>query len=74
VGFHNSAILTPNLDSLADAGVILEQGYVQPLCTPSRAAFLTGMYPYHIGRQVTAREHLGVHSLSLQLAVLSYQW
>ncbi len=40
------------MDRLASEGVILENNYVQPMCTPSRAAMLTGMYPYHIGRQV----------------------
>ena len=52
VGFRNDDIITPNIDSLAREGMILSQSYVQPLCTPSRAAFLTGMYPFHIGRQV----------------------
>lgn len=51
VGYHNPKILTPNLDELAKNGLILEQNYVQPICTPSRAALMTGMYPYHIGRQ-----------------------
>ena len=52
VGFRNADVITPNIDSLAREGMILSQSYVQPLCTPSRSAFLTGMYPFHIGRQV----------------------
>lgn len=52
VGFRNSDVITPNIDSLASEGMILDQSYVQPLCTPSRAALMTGMYPFHIGRQV----------------------
>ena len=51
VGYHNSDIKSPNIDQLARSGIQLEQNYVQPQCTPSRAALLTGMYPYHIGRQ-----------------------
>ena len=36
IGYHNPAILTPNIDLLASQGVILEQSYVQPMCTPTR--------------------------------------
>lgn len=46
-------MLTPNIDKLAADGVILDRNYVQPVCTPSRSALMTGMYPYKIGRQGT---------------------
>src|SRR5262245_38739192 len=42
VGWHGSDIKTPNLDKLAAAGARLEQFYVQPVCSPTRAAFMTG--------------------------------
>ncbi|GFR29148.1 arylsulfatase B [Trichonephila clavata] len=51
VSWHNSNIFTPNLEALAREAVILNQSYVQPVCTPSRVAFMTGYYPYRVGRQ-----------------------
>ncbi len=42
----NHHIRTPNIDQLAAEGVAFTQAYCQsPICTPSRASFLTGMYP-----------------------------
>jgi arylsulfatase A-like enzyme len=52
VGWHGSEIKTPHLDKLAAAGARLEQFYVQPVCSPTRAAFLTGRYPMRHGLQV----------------------
>ena len=51
VGFHGSDIKTPTLDGLAAAGTKLEQYYVQPMCTPTRAALMTGRYPLRYGLQ-----------------------
>ena len=42
-------MLTPHLASLAGAGLRLEQHYSQPICSPTRAALLTGRYPVHTG-------------------------
>ena len=42
----NEYIRTPNIDRLVSSGVAFERAYCQsPICTPSRAGFLTGMYP-----------------------------
>ena len=51
VSWHNKQMMTPNLEKLARTGVILEQSYVQHICTPTRSALMTGRYPIHTGRQ-----------------------
>ncbi|XP_046566768.1 arylsulfatase B-like [Haliotis rubra] len=51
IGFRNPQVLTPHLDKLAKAGVILNSSYVQPVCSPSRNCFMTGYFPYHTGLQ-----------------------
>lgn len=51
VGFHGSDVQTPNLDKLAATGARLTQFYTQPLCTPTRAALMTGRYPLRYGLQ-----------------------
>ena len=44
--YGNPYVKTPNLDNLAREGVLFEHAYSQsPVCTPSRASFLTGRYP-----------------------------
>ncbi|MCI9590203.1 MAG: sulfatase-like hydrolase/transferase [Lachnospiraceae bacterium] len=44
--YGNAKIDTPNLDALAGRGMLFENTYCQsPVCTPSRASFLTGRYP-----------------------------
>ena len=49
VGYHGSEIKTPNIDKLANSGVELNQFYVYPTCSPSRAALLTGKYASRFG-------------------------
>jgi arylsulfatase A-like enzyme len=51
VGYHGSDIKTPNIDALAAGGARLEQFYAQPMCTPTRAALMTGRYPFRYGLQ-----------------------
>lgn len=40
---------TPNMDALAKSGAVLTDFYVQPVCSPTRSALLTGRYPTHTG-------------------------
>ncbi|MFJ9583575.1 sulfatase-like hydrolase/transferase [Streptomyces acidicola] len=50
--FGNDRASTPHLDALADRGTVFEQAYVQhPVCSPSRASFLTGWYPHVRGHR-----------------------
>jgi len=45
-------IKTPRIDKLAAAGAKLDAFYVQPVCSPTRAALMTGRYPMRHGLQV----------------------
>uniref|UniRef100_F7F9Q5 Steroid sulfatase n=1 Tax=Callithrix jacchus TaxID=9483 RepID=F7F9Q5_CALJA len=48
--YGNKTLRTPNIDRLASEGVKLTQHLAaSPLCTPSRAAFMTGRYPVRSG-------------------------
>lgn len=51
LGYRGSDIKTPNIDKLAREGVRLESFYGQPVCTPARAALMTGRYPMRHGLQ-----------------------
>jgi arylsulfatase A-like enzyme len=64
VGFHGSDIQTPNLDRLANEGARLEQFYAQPMCTPSRAALMTGRYPHRYGLQTAVIPSAGKYGLA----------
>ena len=51
MSFHGSdQIPTPHIDDLANNGVILNNYYVLPVCSPTRSAIMTGRYPIHTGK------------------------
>ncbi len=65
VGFHGATdVKTPNLDKLAADGVRLERYYVQPMCTPTRAALMTGRYPFRYGLQTIVIPSKGTYGLA----------
>ena len=64
VGFHGSDIKTPTIDQLAKEGARLEQFYAQPMCTPSRAALMTGRYPHRYGLQTLVIPSAGKYGLA----------
>ena len=61
--FRGSDITTPNLDRLAAGGAVFEQFYAQPMCTPSRAALMTGRYPHRYGLQTLVIPSAGTYGL-----------
>jgi arylsulfatase I/J len=65
VGYHGSDIRTPNIDKLAETGARLETFYVQPMCTPTRAALMTGRYPMRQGLQTGVIPSGGLYGLPL---------
>jgi arylsulfatase A-like enzyme len=57
-GFMGSReIRTPNLDKLAEAGTVLKSFYVQPVCSPTRAALMSGRYAVRTGVYNVVRPH-----------------
>src|SRR4051794_25868877 len=53
VGFQGCRdIPTPNIDRIAKSGIRCTNGYVSyPVCSPSRAGFLTGRYQQRFGHE-----------------------
>jgi arylsulfatase A-like enzyme len=49
VGWHGGQAKTPRLDRLGAGGLRFERFYTQPICTPTRAALMTGRYPWRMG-------------------------
>eukprot|EP00039_Didymoeca_costata_P016867 m.307666 g.307666 ORF g.307666 m.307666 type:complete len:488 (+) comp16463_c1_seq18:124-1587(+) len=47
VGWVNSNLKTPTLDTLAHEGIVLYRHYVFMYCSPTRGSLLTGRLPYH---------------------------
>jgi arylsulfatase A-like enzyme len=57
-GFNGGTeIKTPHLDQLAVGGSILKSYYVQPVCSPTRSALMTGRYPSSTGIYSVIRPH-----------------
>jgi len=71
VGFHGSKIETPHLDQLAKSGARLSQFYVQPTCSPTRTALMTGRYPFRVGAQVRVLRPYHKHGVCLSEHFLS---
>lgn len=46
---YGGAIAMPNLQRLADDGLLFRNAWSTPVCAPSRAMMMTGKYPHHTG-------------------------
>lgn len=70
--FGHPTIATPNIDHLAAGGARLTQFYVpSPVCSPSRAALLTGCYPRRVDMHrhvVFPEDDFGLHPDEVTLA------
>jgi arylsulfatase B len=64
VGFNGCTdIKTPNIDALAAGGAKFTQFYVQSMCTPTRAALMTGRYPFRYGLQTAVIPSVSAYGL-----------
>lgn len=65
MGYNNPDIKTPNLDRLAESGMIFNRAYCpNPTCTPTRASIITGMYPsQHGGYAIGVKMPEDVHTI-----------
>ncbi|GGZ13250.1 hypothetical protein GCM10007049_01290 [Echinicola pacifica] len=63
--YGGAHVYTPNIDQMAAEGARLTSFYVAaPLCTPSRAALMTGSYPRRIGMEPASSLYKEVPNIS----------
>jgi len=77
VGWHGGFGRTPNMDRLVKEGIELDQHYVQPVCTPTRTALMSGRYPGRFGPQTLSPSNLramppGTVTLASALKAVGY--
>jgi arylsulfatase A-like enzyme len=69
---------TPNIDKLGKQGVVFNNAYVtSPVCSPSRAAILSGRYPQRFGFQFQLHERYlrnRLEYLGFKYLIPSYPW
>lgn len=68
IGPFGSEIATPTLDTLADEGVRLTNYHTMPLCSPARAALLTGLDPHRVGYSTVANSDPGFPGYGMEIA------
>ncbi|CAL1272779.1 unnamed protein product [Larinioides sclopetarius] len=71
VSFHGSPqIPTPNIDALAASGIVLNNYYTHPQCTPSRGALMSGKYANRLGLHHGDLRPAEASGLPLNVAIL----
>lgn len=68
LGPYGSEIATPAINKVAAQGVRFANYHTTPVCSPSRAALLTGLNPHRAGFAAVAAYDPGFPNLTLQLA------
>ena len=59
IGCYGSEIATPNIDALAARGIRLNNYSTHPICSPARAALLTGRNAHSVGTGWLVNNHPG---------------
>ena len=70
VSYKGGEIKTPQIDKLALAGTQLDKFYVQPVCSPTRAALMTGRFPIRYGLQMGVVRPWAKYGLPLEERLL----
>lgn len=71
VGYQGQDIKTPYIDKLAKESIKLRRHYTSPMCSPTRAALLTGRYPFRYGMSGNRAAYYGTkNGLSLAETLL----
>ncbi|MDB5694423.1 MAG: arylsulfatase family protein [Alphaproteobacteria bacterium] len=68
LGCYGSEIATPHLDALAARGLRFTNFHVTPMCSPTRAALLTGLNPHAAGIGHVAHSDPGFPGYAMELA------
>lgn len=68
LGCFGSEIATPHLDALAARGLQYTNFHVTPMCSPTRAALLTGLNPHLAGVGHVAHSDPGFPGYAMELA------
>eukprot|EP01084_Bolivina_argentea_P013143 24631_1 len=76
LGYHGcSDTNTPFIDKLvSNEGLIISNNYVSRVCSPTRASFLSGRYPSHLGLQNDMFSPQYPVSLTRQVSLLSNEF
>ena len=73
IGWNNPEVKTPNLNRLAEEGVRLDRFYVNPICSVTRAALMTGMHTLRTGVENFSGLDLKYQTLPQALKDAGYQ-